>query len=248
MRIVDLSLPINRHMTGIPKIPEYEENPTRCVVMSALSDDHLARIEAQGLETAPDLVITHHSMSRLEIVTHIGTHIDAPSHFVENTWTIDEVPLGHIVKKGRIIPLTDTPPGGAVTADAILAAGVAFDESVIPVLHTGWTDRAWGTDRFWEEMVYMDTSVSDLMVERGVSAVAIDFFPEAPFWNMDGDRGGPPGPNHVRLLGNKTIIIQMLTGIGDIGADDFLLSAVPLRLEGLDGSLARVFAIVGAGA
>ena len=42
----------------------------------------------------------------------------------------------------------------------------------------------------------------------------------------------------------KTIIIQMVTNVGAIGANDFILSAVPLRLEGLDGSPARVFAMV----
>ena len=46
------------------------------------------------------------------------------------------------------------------------------------------------------------------------------------------------------LLGNQTIIIQMLTNIGAIGSDDFKLEAAPLRLEGMDGSPARVFAVV----
>ncbi len=245
MRIVDLTLPINQHMTGIPGIKEYIENPTRCVVLSALSEDHLAHIRASGLETIDKPEITHHMMSRLEIVGHIGTHIDAPVHFLEDTWSIDEVPLDSTIGKGRIIPLTDTRPGSAVTADMVLAAGVDFDDSVIPILHTGWTDRAWGTDRFWEEMIWLDVSVSELMVERGVKAVALDFFPEAPFWNGVFRGDGVPGPNHRMLLGNKTIIIQLLTNIGDIGAEDFTLVGAPLRLEGLDGSPARVFAMIG---
>lgn len=244
MRIVDLSLPINRHMTGIPGIPNYQTYQTRCMVLSAHSEDHLAQIRAQGLETAPEPEIGHSMLSRLEILTHIGTHIDAPIHFVEGTASIDQVPLERMVKKGRVIPLTDTPPYSPVTADAILATDVEFDDSVIPILHTGWTDRTWGTPEFWEDMIYMDTSVSELMVERGVSAVAIDFFPEVPFWRMGRDPEKGPGPNHVTLLGNGTIIIQLLTNIGAIDADDFLLSAVPLRLEGLDGSPARVFAVI----
>jgi kynurenine formamidase len=244
MRIVDLTLPINRHMTGIPGIKEYIENPTRCVVLSALSDDHLAQIRESGLETLDEPEITHHMMSRLEIVGHIGTHIDAPIHFLENTASIDEVPLDSTIGKGRVIPLTDTEPGSAVTAEMVLATGVDFDGSVIPILHTGWTDRAWGTDRFWDEMVWLDVSVSELMVERGVKAVALDFFPEAPFWKGVFRGDGSPGPNHRMLLGNKAIIIQMLTNIGDIASDDFTLAGVPLRLEGLDGSPARVFAMI----
>jgi kynurenine formamidase len=244
MQIVDLTLPINRHMKGIPKIREYDENPTRCVVLSALSEDHLEKIRASGLEVIDDPEITHHMMSRLEIVGHIGTHIDAPIHFLENTKSIDQVPLDKTVGKGRIIPLTDTKPATAVTADMVLATGVAFDAGDIPVLHTGWTDRAWGTDAFWDDMIWLDVSVSELMIERGVKAVALDFFPEQPFWSGLPRLPGPPGPNHRILLGNETIIIQMLTNIGAIGDRDFTLCGVPLLLEGLDGSPARVFAMV----
>ena len=68
-------------------------------------------------------------LSRLEILGHIGTHIDAPIHFLDEGWSIDQVPLERIVKKGRIIPLTDTEPRTMVTADMVLAkeAGTVVD-------------------------------------------------------------------------------------------------------------------------
>jgi len=244
MRIVDLSLPINRHMEGIPQIPTYEKYPTRCVIHSAINDTQLERLRTQGLEIAPDVKIGGSMNSHLEILGHIGTHIDAPCHFLPDGWSIDEVPLGHVVKKGRVIPLTHLGAESAVTAEEVLATGVDFDSSVIPILHTGWTDRTWGTKEFWARMPYLDISAGELMVERNVSAVAIDFFPEVPFWRMPRDPKMGPGPNHRKLLGNKTIIIQMVTNIGAIQSDDFLLVAVPLRLEKLDGSPARVFAMI----
>lgn len=243
MHIVDLSLKINRHMIGIPKLHHYDENPTRCVVLSAVTEKQLDGIRARGLEVADDPDIGLSMVSRLEILGHSGTHIDAPMHFLEDGWTIDEVPLESIVKKGRVIPLTDAAPNSLITADMILASGVDFDASVIPVLYTGWTDRAWGSQKFWDDMIGLDESVSHLMIERGVSAVAIDFFPEIAFWNLDGPPE-KPGINHRLLLGNQIIIIQMLNNIGALGDDDFTLVAVPLALEGLDGSPARVFAML----
>lgn len=243
MRVVDLTLPIESHMAGIPS-PLYKANPTRCVVLGALSENHLAKIKAQGLETVPNPDVGHHMNSRLEIVGHVGTHVDAPIHSLEDTWTIDEIPLERVVKKGRVIPLTNTEPGGMVTAEAVLASGADFDNTVIPILHTGWTERTWGTDEFLDKMIFMHYSVSELMVERGVSAVALDFFPEVPFWCAKYPPGQKPGMNHRTLLGNKIIIIQMLTNISAVDSDDFLLVAVPLRLKGLDGSPARVVAVI----
>ena len=52
------------------------------------------------------------------------------------------------------------------------------------------------------------------------------------------------GINHRLLLGNQIIIIQMLNNIGALGDTGFTLVAVQLALEGLDGSPARVFAMV----
>lgn len=215
MQVIDLSLAINSQMQGIPNRHEYDDNPTRCVVFSCLSEKQLETIRARGLETAADVQIAHHMMTRVEIVTHVGTHIDAPCHFLEGTASIDEIPLSDTVKPGRVIPLAHIQPRSPVTADEILATGVEFDNSVIPLLHTGWTDRAWGTDDFWNNMIYLHASAAELMVERGVRAVALDFFPESPFW-LGIDVGAKPGRNHKTLLGNGVTLIQMLTNIGAI--------------------------------
>ena len=244
MRIVDLTLPINRDMRPMPQVPQYQENPTRCVALTALSEAQVATLAAERIQMAEGIEITHHMTSKVEILTHIGTHIDAPRHFIDGGASVDEIPLEDMVKPGRVIPLTHIEPGKSVTAEMILATGVPFDNTVIPILHTAWTDRAWGTDTYWNDIIYMDVSVSMLMVERGVSAVAIDFHPEVPFWRMPPIPDLPPGPNHRTLLGNGTTIIQMVTNVGAIGTDSFTLAAIPLRLEGLDGSPARVFAMV----
>ena len=51
MRIIDLSLPINRHMMGIPGRSEYVKNPTRCVVISSLSDAQLASLKERNISS-----------------------------------------------------------------------------------------------------------------------------------------------------------------------------------------------------
>ena len=246
MKIIDLSLPINKHMEGLPGVPAYKDNPTKCFPLTVISNQQTEFLETMGVSIDKKPEISNHMLSKLEITTHIGTHVDAPLHMIENTWSIDKVPLESLVKKGVIIPLTDIEPGGMLTAEMILKTGVEFDETSIPILHTGWTEKTWGTSEFWENTVYMHKDITELLIDRGVSAVAIDFFPEFPFWRNDVERpeGQPPGYNHRALFEQNIIIIQMVTNVGAIGDNDFILSAVPLKLEGLDGSPARVFAMI----
>ena len=243
MAVIDLTLPVNRHMQGIPNLREYEENPTRCVVLSCMGEVQKAYLESRDIELDENLEFTPHMLSRLEILTHIGTHIDAPCHFLESGgWTVEQIPLEHTIGKGVVVPLTHLKGRERITADEIIRTGVEIDAGVIPVLYTGWTERAWGTDEFWGESIFLDTTAAEYIVEKGCKAVALDCFPEAPFWlGIEADQ--PPGRNHKTLLGNKTIIIQLLTNIGRLNGREFTLYGIPLPLDGMDGSPARVFAV-----
>jgi len=243
MSVIDLTLSVNRHMRGIPDLREYEENPTRCVVLSCMGEVQRAYLDGRDIELDENLEFTPHMLSRLEILTHIGTHIDAPCHFLESGgWTVEQIPLEHTIGKGVVVPLTHLQGRERITADEIIKTGVEIDDGVIPVLHTGWTERAWDTDEFWGESIFLDTTAAEYIVAKGCKAVALDCFPEAPFWlGIEADE--PPGRNHKTLLGNKTIIIQLLTNISELNGRDFTLYGIPLPLEGLDGSPARVFAI-----
>ena len=81
MRIVDLSLPINSRMTGLPGIQTYLDNPTRCFPLSVMSEAQAAILKRRGIEAEVEPEISNHMLSKVEITTHIGTHIDAPLHF-----------------------------------------------------------------------------------------------------------------------------------------------------------------------
>ena len=243
MAVIDLTLPVNRHMQGIPNLREYEENPTRCVVLSCMGEVQKAYLESRDIELDENVEFTPHMLSRLEILTHIGTHIDAPCHFLESGgWTVEQIPLEHTIGRGVVVPLTHLQGRERITADELIKTGVQINAGVIPVLYTGWTERAWGTDEFWGDSIFLDTTAAEYIVERGCKAVALDCFPEAPFWlGIEADE--PPGRNHKTLLGNKTIIIQLLTNIGKLNGREFTLYGIPLPLDGMDGSPARVFAI-----
>src|SRR4030065_2834099 len=47
------------------------------------------------------------TMSMLEIISHTGTHIDSPLHFIEGGSTISDMPLDATVGPARVIEIKD---------------------------------------------------------------------------------------------------------------------------------------------
>jgi arylformamidase len=152
------------------------------------------------------------------------------------------MPLDRMVlRKAVVIEMSHKKAGEGVTAADLDRAGVVPKAGEIAVIKTLWTDRAWGKPEFWQDTIYLDPSVGAWMEARGVAAVAMDCFPEKPFWRMTltpEERGA----NHKRWLKTGIPLIQMLTNLDRI-APRFRLVALPLRLEGMDGSPARVIGI-----
>jgi arylformamidase len=243
-RIVDLTLPIATGMAGIPNIPFYQQHPVKVQAVTVVNEEQRAMLAREGVDLMADAPAVGSMNTVFTVNTHIGTHIDAPRHFYADGGAIDELDLGRIVmREAVVLDLSSTPEGAGVTAQDLERTGVVPAPGQIAVIKTLWTDRAWGTPQFWGNTVHLEPSVGEWITARGVAAVAMDCFPEKPFWRMTltpAERGA----NHKRWLKAGIPMIQMLTNLGRI-ADHFTLVALPLRLKGMDGAPARVVGIEG---
>ncbi len=68
--------------------------------------------------------------------SHSGTHVDAPSHVVEDGATVGELPLDLLLTPAVLVDLRDLGPREVVEWDR-LAAYARPGRAV--VLHTGWS-------------------------------------------------------------------------------------------------------------
>jgi hypothetical protein len=59
-------------------------------------------------------------------------------------------------------------------------SGVELGPNRIPIIHTGFTEKTWGSPEFWTQMPYLEAGVGALMASKGAPAVALDVFPEKP--------------------------------------------------------------------
>jgi arylformamidase len=241
-RIVDLTLPVASGMAGIPKIPFYETYPVKVQAVTVINEEQRTWLTGEGVDLLPDAPATGTMNTVMTLNTHIGTHIDAPRHFYADGIAVDEWPLDRLVMRDAVVlDVSGKPAGEGVTADDLQRTGVVPERGQIAVIKTLWTNRAWGTQEFWFNTIYLDPTVGEWTADHGVTAVAMDCFPEKPFWRMQltpTERGA----NHKRWLKAGIPMVQLLTNLDKI-ASRFQLVALPLRLTGMDGSPARVVGI-----
>jgi arylformamidase len=91
--IIDISRPIG------PNTPVWPGDPPVLV-------ERVARIEAGDPA----------DVSRLQLGTHTGTHVDPPAHFLPGGVTVDELPLDVLVGPAVVADLTGVP---AIDAGAL---------------------------------------------------------------------------------------------------------------------------------
>ena len=245
-RVVDLTLPIESNMPGIPGLKSYADNPSSVSIIAAITEAQKELLRAEGMSLSDKLAVNGRSMiSILSILVHNGTHIDAPRHMVERGYPIDQIPLTQVAREGVLIDLPSKGPNSSVSVKDILDTGAQLGPSRIPIINTGWTEKMWGKPGFWEQMPYLEPGVGELMVSKGVPAVAMDVFPEKAIWRgVKLDPGEVWVANHIALLEKGIPMIQFVTNLSKIGKNRFVLVALPLRIKGGDASPARVIALV----
>jgi arylformamidase len=171
----------------------------------------------------------------MTISIHTGTHIDAPSHFIPDGASIDEIPIDRFRRPGVRLDLRSLAvPGEPITLGHLNQAG--FDPSetrdAILMLASGWSDQAWRTERLYETNPFLAQDAAEALADASPSALGLDFA-------VDDTR---PWPNHTILLGAGVLLIENLMRLPELPRDGFDVMAFPLKLVGENGGPTRVVA------
>ena len=102
-RIVDLTLPVVSGMAGIPNIPLYEKYPVTVQAVTVVSDEQRPLLAREGVDLMAEAPATGTMNTVLTLNTHIGTHIDAPRHFLADGGAVDQWPLDRLVMRDAVV-------------------------------------------------------------------------------------------------------------------------------------------------
>jgi len=158
----------------------------------------------------------------LRLTTHTGTHLDAPLHYLAGGTPVDRIPLERLVGPVQVLGMEDGED--AITAGD-LKGRISGKEGVL--LRT----RASGEGSFGREFPHLTPDAARFLAEAGPAVVGIDS-PSVESPESDGSV-------HRVLLGAGIPLLELLD-LSGIEEGGYFMVALPLRLEGLDGSPVRV--------
>jgi kynurenine formamidase len=214
-RVIDLSLPIDAGTQVYPGDP-----PVRF--------RQAATIGREGF-----------NLLGIELGSQSGTNCDAPYHFREEGARIDQVGLDLFVGPGVVVDVRGKAPRSAISAADVAPWLDALGAGTIVLLHTGWP-AYYGTPRYFDHP-FLGADACTALLERGVLTFCLDTqnIDETP----DDEHPGSGFPVHHLIAAAGGIIVENLTGLEQVTFDHPLISVLPLRLTGADGSPTRAVAM-----
>ncbi len=194
----------------------------------AVHIDQLGKHNSEGRESR-----------KLTLGTHCGTHVDAPSHFVQNGRTIDQIPLSKLIGKITILDFSHLGKNGVVTKEMLekmnLTKRIMFK--------FGW-GRNWKTDHFYRDYPFLSLPAAEYLVQKGVQLIATD----TP--SLDDSRIKLQGkmlgseedsPVHKVILRNNLVLVEYIAHLDQVqDLAGWNIIVMPIRVKDGDGAPARV--------
>ncbi|MEW9501691.1 arylformamidase [Jeotgalibacillus marinus] len=164
------------------------------------------------------------NVGKIETSTHIGTHIDAPYHFEENGKKVDELPLERYVSQAIVIDCSNKVQ---IVAEDILPYLTNECVTTVLIKTRYWRDRT----KFPDTIPTMEEALPRQLTQKGISLIGVDL----P--SVDRIDSKELGVHHSLAKYD----ISILEGIvmDDVKPGIYELIALPLRIEGADGSPVR---------
>lgn len=199
---------------------------------------HSAALPAPEFETVRDVTEDRINVQYYSVPTHVGTHVDAPLHFIEGGRSIDEFPLERFVGEGVVLDVSKTETA-EITLDDLEAADGEVRPDDIVLLYTGWYEK-YGSDDY-EPHPWLSEEVAEYFAEVGPKLVGVDnITPDIPV-PMRPD-GWMEFPVHRTMLGAEVLIAEHISNLKPFLGRRVEVMGVPIRIRGGDGAPARFLA------
>jgi kynurenine formamidase len=253
-QIIDISIPLDNETLADPAVARpkigYVSNKENaelmCSMFPGLKPSDLPNGEAWSWE-------------KITLLTHDGTHMDAPYHFntVDKSGnrmqTIDQIPLDWCFRPGVKLDFRKLPDGHVVTGTEVESELKRIGHDLKPldiVLVNTMASEAYGTDKYLSTGIGMGREATLYLTERGVRVVGIDAWSwDAPF-ALTAKRFQETGDKSIIWEGHYAGIdmpycqMEKLYNLEKLPAAGFIVACFPFEIKAASGGWVRAVAML----
>jgi arylformamidase len=174
----------------------------------------------------------HYNATQISSSVHLGTHVDAPRHFLNDGSAVEQLRLEVLTGPCYVTQLPDGIE--AITAEVLDRTEITSEMK--RVLFGTSNSHYWakGESKFQTDFVAITEDGAEWLVERGVQLVGVDYLSVAPYNDSI--------PTHAALLKAGVVIVEGLN-LSNIMRGFYDLYCLPLKIAGSDGAPARAILI-----
>lgn len=166
------------------------------------------------------------NLSKMAMSVHVGTHMDAPRHFINGGVSMDALPLDAVLGEARVIEIRDP----VAIRPEELPGDIAAGERIL--FKTRNSSELWTKPGFQEDFVYISREAAEVLAAKGVRTVGIDYLSIGGFHTEMVE-------THEAILGAGIWAIEGLD-LSRVEPGRYEMACLPMKLAGADGAPARV--------
>jgi len=170
------------------------------------------------------------SVQEIRCANHVGTHVDAPLHFIPDGISVDRIPLHKLAGSVAVLDFSNLEAGSRIRLRELESALAHAGNPDKVLIRTGW-DRDFGSSQYFEDFPALDGEAAEGLADLGIDLLGVDTPSPSPL--------DDPGQKiHKVLLTAEVVIVENLCGLDQLGslAEVFIL---PLAIRGASGAPCR---------
>ena len=171
--------------------------------------------------------------TRLDIFSHVGTHMDAPAHMLDGAATLDELPVNTFWGTAWVLDASKYEAGSEIPPEALDSFPEGADFLLVS---TGW-ELYWNKPEYFGAFPHLAPETVRRALELGVRGIGVDTMGIDPMTDSS-------YTNHFIMFRAGRVIIENLCNLAPIRGETVKFAALPLKFENSDGAPVRAVAEV----
>jgi len=173
-----------------------------------------------------------YNATKISSSVHLGTHVDAGRHFLNEGRTVEQLPLDVLTGPCYVAQLPDGIE--AITSEVLDRTEITSEMK--RVLFGTRNSHLWakGESQFQTDFVAITEDGAEWLVDRGIQLVGVDYLSVAPYEDSLS--------THIILLKAGVVLVEGLN-LSSIMRGFYDLYCLPLKIAGSDGAPARAILV-----